>query len=289
MGYHVINIRNDEIEHEFVESKLEIAYLKNISDDTIIYQGEMHWKPVRVGSESSYMNYSKGWFRAGVKAQELFKKQAKKEKLMLEELFQDESSFKQYLITDEFLAIKRGDFLVRNYGNIEIDIKCRSFYKDSQKKKVFNFKCDDVLRHLNMQTLTNTPIIIAVYQRKGDEVIEETPYFFSISNTDFSRFNKIYVKSENTGYCYQIPIRNTKQNFSFIKDNHKRIKSYSLMEIRKVHSNAYKKWTNEEDEMLKIYFNERKTIKELCLIFKRNIGAIKSRIEKLELRLKHND
>lgn len=226
MGYHIVNIKNNEIEHKYVESKIEIAYVDNITEEIIIYQGEKQWNPIRVGSESNYRNYSKDWYRAGIKAQELFKKQAKKEKLVLEELFQDESSFQQYLITEEYFAIKRGDFLVRNFGNIEIDIKCRGFYENKQKDIVFNFKCEDVERHLNMETLTNTPIFIAVYQRKGDEVIQETPYFFSISGTDFSQFDKVYVRAENTGYCYQIPLSRTNQNFDFIKNNNKKDKAY---------------------------------------------------------------
>lgn len=287
MGYHIVNLKNNEIEHTYVETKLEIAYLDNIKEDTIIYQGEKLWKPVRVGSESCYKNYSKDWYRAGIKAQELFKKQAKVEKIILEELFQDENSFQQYLISGEYFPIKRGDFLVRNFGNTEIDIKCRGFYEDKQKNIVFNFRCDDVERHLNMQTLTNTPIFIAVYQRNGDEVIEEIPYFFSISEADFSEFEKIYVKAENTGYCYQIPISRTEQNFDFIKNHFKQKKSYSIEEIRKKHTNAYKKWTPEEDEMLEIYFCEKKSIIELCSLFGRNKGAVKSRIEKLELKIKY--
>ena len=83
MGYHIVNIKNNEIEHKYVESKIEIAYVDNITEETIIYQGEKQWNPIRVGSESNYRNYSKDWYRAGIKAQELFKKQAKKEKLVL--------------------------------------------------------------------------------------------------------------------------------------------------------------------------------------------------------------
>lgn len=206
---------------------------------------------------------------------------------MLEELFQDESSFQQYLIKDEYFAIKRGDFLVRNYGNVEIDIKCRGFYKDNIGNIVFNFKCYDVERHLNMQSLTNTPIFIAVYERKGDKVIEVNPYFFSIENTEFSALNKIYIKAENTGYCYQIPLKNTTQDFEFVKTYQKNKKSFSVEEKRKKYKNAYMKWTLEEDEMLETLFCEEKTHEELCAIFGRNNGAIRSRIEKLELKTKY--
>lgn len=289
MGYHLVNLNGAEIEHEYVESELEIVYLDNITENTIIYQGEKHWKPIRAGDDSAYKCYTKDWFRAGLKAQELFKKQAKEEKLMLEELFQDEKSFQQYLINDEYLALKRGDFLVRNHGNIEVDIKCRAFYEDNTGKPVFNFKCDDVEKHLNMQSLTKTPVFIAVYERNGDSVIEGIPYFFSINETDFSSLSKVYLRAENTGYCYQIPLEKTVQDFDCIKNQNIRKKSFSIEEKRKKHRNAYKIWTVEEDEMLELHFCENKTIKELSSIFGRNRGAINSRIEKLELRRKYDN
>lgn len=288
MGYHIVNLKDNEIDHKYVESKVEIAYLDNITEDTIIYQGEKQWNPISVGSQPNYRNYSKDWYRAGIKAQGLFKEQAKKEKLILEELSQDESSFQQYLIKEEYFAIKRGDFLVRNFGNIEIDIKCRSFYENKRNEIVFNFKCEDVKRHLNMETLTNTPIFIAVYQRNGHEVIKEIPYFFSISGTDFSDFDKVFIKSENTECCYQIPLNRTEQSFDFIKNNRRKNKAYSFKEIREKHTNAYKKWTIEEDEMLELHFCEKKSIAELCSLLGRNRGAIKSRIKKLELKIKYD-
>lgn len=288
MGYHIVNIKENEIEHKFVENQLDIVYFENLTENTIIYQGEKHWKPLRLGNSPQYKNYAKEWFRAGLKAQEIFKKQAKKEKLMLEELFQDESSFQQYLINEEYFAIKRGDFLIRNYGNIEVDIKCRGFYEDKKGIKVFNFKCDDVERHLNMQSLTNTPVLIAVYERNGDKVMDGTPYFLSIENTDFSKFNKIYIPSESTGFCYQIPLKYTIQNFEFIKKYNIQQKKYTVEEKRKEHKNAYMRWSQEEDDQLEVSYCEKKNIQELCSIFGRNMGAIKARIEKLELNIKYD-
>lgn len=254
MGYHIVNLDDNKIEHFYIESKIELAYLSNITENTIIYQGEKHWIPIRFGDEPSYNNYIKDWFRAGLKAQESLKKQSLQNKLMLEELFQDEDSFKNYLIFDEYFPIKRGDFLVRNYGNIEVDIKCRSFYKNKNEEIVFNFKCDDVERHLNMQTFTKTTIMIAVYERNGDQVIEDIPFIFSIEGIDFETLGKVYVKTENTGFCYQIPLRLTTQSFDYIKEYNTKKKVYSIIEKRKEHANAYKKWTTEEDNVLELYY-----------------------------------
>ena len=72
-----------------------------------------------------------------------------------------------------------------------------------------------------------------------------------------------------------------------IVNSNKKSKAFSIEEIRKKLTNAYKKWTLEEDEMSELHFCEKKSIAELCSLFGRNRGAIKSRIEKLELKTKY--
>ena len=54
-----------------------------------------------------------------------------------------------------------------------------------------------------------------------------------------------------------------------------------MEEKRKQHPNAYKPWSEEDDERLLTLVNEKKSIKELSFIFKRNENAIRSRINKL--------
>jgi hypothetical protein len=57
-------------------------------------------------------------------------------------------------------------------------------------------------------------------------------------------------------------------------------KAYTFEEKRKDHKNAYKKWSQEEQERLFVLFQEGKSIDELTRIFERNRGAICSRIRK---------
>ncbi|WP_077402832.1 hypothetical protein [Cellulophaga omnivescoria] len=65
-------------------------------------------------------------------------------------------------------------------------------------------------------------------------------------------------------------------------------KSYSLDDKRIKHPNAYMKWTKDDDNKLESLFCQGKSIKELCEIFERNNGAIRSRIKKLELKEKYS-
>lgn len=65
------------------------------------------------------------------------------------------------------------------------------------------------------------------------------------------------------------------------------VKAYSVEKIRETHKQAYLPWTNEDDNKLELLFCEGKKVKELAEIFKRNEGAIRSRIKKLEFKEKY--
>ena len=58
-------------------------------------------------------------------------------------------------------------------------------------------------------------------------------------------------------------------------------KAYTLNEKRKQFPNAYKPWSTEDDKLLVTLYYENRSIKELLSIFKRNEGAIHSRLQKL--------
>jgi len=65
------------------------------------------------------------------------------------------------------------------------------------------------------------------------------------------------------------------------------VSTYSIEACRVEHPNAYKPWTQEDDDRLEQLFCEGKTVKQLSEIFGRKRGAINSRIKKLELEEKY--
>ena len=73
-----------------------------------------------------------------------------------------------------------------------------------------------------------------------------------------------------------------------IKGKRGKEKVYTKSAKQLLNENAYEKWTAENDEKLELLFCEGKNIKELSEIFKRNNGAIRSRIRKLELKEKYS-
>lgn len=62
-------------------------------------------------------------------------------------------------------------------------------------------------------------------------------------------------------------------------------KSYSVVEIRKIHPTAYGKWTKEEEEKLISEYNNGRTIDDLSKLLGRQHGGIRSRLKKLEITL----
>lgn len=235
MGYHIILKHNEKgIEHHYVEKLNQLANYQ-LKSDSIIYQGEPSWKPILIQDSEDYKSYTYDWHRAGIKAQEIFKKQALKEEYILEELNQDVESFKNYTgIKKEYLKIKRGDFLIRNANNIEVDVKCRSFYTPKGKDyNCFDFNAEHLERHLNMQSFTQTPIVIALYQRVSntDEVKSKSLRMIEVEHIEkiVKKLNLKKVKKENEKgekyFVYQLPIQNTMQGFALIDVIKKRNKS----------------------------------------------------------------
>jgi hypothetical protein len=290
MGYHIVNLENNKLKHDYVETYEELSYIEFITNDTIIYQGEEHWKPYRVEDSESYKNFAKGWYRAGVQAQELFKVQATNSGYILEMLNQDQKSFRSYTSNVNSISIKRGDFLIRNFGNIEIDVKCRGF-REYKGQKSFDFKCEDANKHQNMEGFTNIPILIAVYENVNNRPLEDNIYMFSIDKLIESKEIEIHHR-DGIGKCYRIPLSFTIKGFSLIDDTYKNMVDtpsvHDFIELqRQTHKNAYSKWTKEDDEKLEILFCEGHSISELSKIFDRNNGAIRSRINKLDLKEKY--
>jgi hypothetical protein len=293
MGYHIVNLVNNQLKHDYADSFDELVYFDCINDNSVIYEGEEHWTPLRVGDSDKYKLLSKGWYRAGLQAQEIFKQQATEYGYILEELNQDQKSFQSYVSNANSVPIKRGDFLIRNMGNIEIDVKCRSFRLINGEHH-FDFKCDDAEKHLNMMSFTKTPILIAVYENRNNRPVDNDVYIFDVckllQNKDIKKHNRVGI-----GDCYRIPISFTIKGFSLIdlmndksrKVENSKTKSYTVEEKRLIDMNAYKKWTKEEDDLFELMYCEGKSVKELSTHFGRNNGAIRSRINKLELEKKY--
>lgn len=100
----------------------------------------------------------------------------------------------------------------------------------------------------------------------------------SLVPENFPASTHIHILKENTTHEINKPAaKNEKQ-----PDNPSQ-KSYAVKEVRNKHTDAYKPWTPEQDDELTVMYCEKVSIRTMAGHFGRTIGAIRSRIRKLEL------
>lgn len=93
-----------------------------------------------------------------------------------------------------------------------------------------------------------------------------------LTHTQYKEFEELmasYADVPRTRVIWEKKKEQEKENMSYIEQQ------------RLKHSKAYAQWTKEEDQKLIELYSKGETIEELCKIFARNKGAIKSRIKKL--------
>jgi hypothetical protein len=181
MGYHVILAAGDKgIDCHYVENIQELASLKGLTSSAIIYQSDERWAPIQVGTHEEYRKFLDDWYVAGILAEELFKELAKEHKLIVEGISQDQKSFQNYVgVTPSML--KRGDFLIRNARNVEVEVKCRSIRASEGGLPHYGLKFHEVKKLDAMQRLTGLPILIAFFERQGRAPIRNSLRMISVS------------------------------------------------------------------------------------------------------------
>jgi ASC-1-like (ASCH) protein len=122
-------------------------------------------------------------------------------------------------------------------------------------------------------------------KRASNEVLYLTITESKKKDSDYEKF-KLMVFEEDLDQ-FITTLNTVNEGLKLFKKTTQK-KDYSVEKIRAKYPNAYKPWTKEVDEKLELLFCEGKSISELSKIFKRNEGAINSRIEKLELNEKYN-
>ena len=233
MGYHLIlKAEKNILETKYINDINDLLKI-DINEDSIIYQGEENWKPIRL-KDSPYKDYLEEEKRAGKNAQELFKQQAIKLKIPFEVINQDQESFKHYTSCANKKDIKRGDFLIRLAQHPEIEVKCVSFYKRIFNGGHFFILVEQVDKHLNMEKMTTSPVILAVYEREKDKPKKDSlrmiPVKFIKDNHD------VYLdpRPDEKGPRYKVPVSATSKGFELI-NKLKNFKTNVLNEVEIAH------------------------------------------------------
>lgn len=169
MGYHLI-LRNKDgsMRAVYADTLDELCVHSDIGPDAILYEADRQWTPVVIGEHERYKKLSSDWYRAGIKAQGLFRQQALAEGLIPEKISQDTESFEAYRAASP-QRVKRGDYLLRRV-NKEVEVKCLTLYGGEH----FYLPYGDIKAHENMAGISSTPVWFALYRREGDEPVADS-------------------------------------------------------------------------------------------------------------------
>ncbi|MCX6755462.1 MAG: PIF1 family DEAD/DEAH box helicase [Candidatus Nomurabacteria bacterium] len=130
---------------------------------------------------------------------------------------------------------------------------------------------------INHQALKVHPLILEQDKifRKESDAAEKT--FGKLLKNELNKMHKNFIVALG-GEWKEDKKKKTEQGESLLKKerNH-------FDKLRETNPNAFRKWTLEDEEKLALEFKNGKSIEDLCEIFGRQVGGIKSRLVKLGL------
>ena len=176
MGYHVILNAGEsgQLEFRYITSLDELLELEVIHENIIVYEGREEWEPKYLKDIEGGFSFLTEQFRAGMRAEKLFKKMAGDFKFKAHHIPQSRASYDEY----ELFAIdvKQADFIIENAAHVHVEVKCLSkyTYKSLNDRECYELKYSQYKRHGKMSTFNGIPLIFAFYTREKDYPIEES-------------------------------------------------------------------------------------------------------------------
>src|SRR5215210_1655064 len=103
---------------------------------------------------------------AGTRAELHFVALAEQKRWVLERVDQSRGGLAKYrAVADR--SVKRGDYICRNCNNAEIELKCKSRYRDDN---CFYIEYREIKRLQEMQRITGSRVVFALMEREGSGV-----------------------------------------------------------------------------------------------------------------------
>lgn len=155
------------------------------------------------------IRYSFRWlfkphFIAGEKAERHFEELCGANGYIVEKISQDRGRFAQYAANAQSF-VKRGDYLVRNLSNAEVEVKC--FSKRKYGSTVcYRIKYSHIKRHQEMERLTGEPVIFAVFERRGRNVVENSLRMIPLRELTSRRHRAIFYDESIKCLCVPVDI-----------------------------------------------------------------------------------
>jgi hypothetical protein len=175
-------------------------------------------------------------FLAGERAEQHFEKLSEMKGYILEKIPQDKNNFDKYKNNSEN-HIKRGDFLVRNLKNLEVEVKCFTKRKYEATREFPAVECyviaySHIKRHAEMVNITGEPVVFAIFERNGREVLENSLRMIPLKELTGRRKDGIFYDKQIK--CVSVPLNTMYPNFSYFEQ-------YKL-EINKTNTSDYSRY-----------------------------------------------
>lgn len=150
-------------------------------------------------------------FAAGRDAELLFEQLARERGWVIEKIPQDRAGFSKYAANSQG-RIKRGDYIVRNLRNTEIEVKC--FSRPRGRTAGYLLHWSHVKRHEEMQNMTESPVVFAIFERRGRHAVPESLRMIPLSELTRGRSRAIaYIKKLKS---LHIPLDSMYPGFEFL-------------------------------------------------------------------------
>lgn len=160
----------------------------------------------------SKIKYTYRWlfkphFIAGERAEDLFEELCKANGWIVERIPQDKHNFDKYR-NDAQDRVKRGDFIVRNLRNAEVEVKCYTG-RNRFSKMCYSIAYWQIKGHETMQNkITGEPIIFAIFERNGRNVVEDSLRMIPLDelHPPYQRNKAVFYDENIKSLCFPLEI-----------------------------------------------------------------------------------
>lgn len=149
-------------------------------------------------------------FLAGERAEQHFEQLSKLNGYVLERITQDRKSFDDW----RNFRVKRGDYLVRNLRNLEIEVKCFTKRK-YPAGKCYAIRYKQIKAHEEMVNLTGEPVVFAIFERNGRDVVENSLRMIPLKELIGKRKNGIFYNRQIKCMC--VPLTTMYPGFNYFE------------------------------------------------------------------------
>ena len=216
MGYHVIIHPEDfPMKYAYVERIEQLVELEGINENSILFEGKRSNPPQQVGMFMDSGCPDEVWYRADLRARAVFTRMARERGVVLEEKSRNAEILKMDG-RDIQKEVRRSVWGIRNREDLEVEVLCRSFYGRGVHR-YFLFSEEDLERYLNMEKATRLSAVIAVFQRKGEQPLEDSLHMIRMERITELRHTVKREKKEY-GWVYRIPLRETYPGFDLLSE-----------------------------------------------------------------------